>query len=241
MVSVRIGTAGWTIPRAVADAFPAAGSGLERYAARFRAAEINSTFYRQHRPATFARWREATPPAFRFALKLPRALTHEARLTGCEPGLDAFLEETDALGEKRGPLLAQLPPKLAFQPDAARSFFSALRERYSGAVACEPRHPSWFEPDAERLLEGLRVGRVAADPLRHPLAGTPGGWPGLAYWRLHGSPRMYYSAYDEAALQGFAAAMASSPAEETWCVFDKTTSGAAAADALRLSEIVSGD
>ncbi|MET0294642.1 MAG: DUF72 domain-containing protein [Phenylobacterium sp.] len=236
---VRIATAGWAIPRAVAQAFPAAGSGLERYAARFDAVEINSTFYRPHRPATYERWRQATPPGFRFAVKLPRAITHDARLVGAEAALAAFAAEAAQLQDKLGPLLVQLPPSLAFEPAPHAAFFDALRRAWPGPVACEPRHPSWFEPAPDALLRDHQVARAAADPARHPAAARPGGWPGLAYWRLHGSPRMYYSAYGEAFLSALAEDLCANPARELWCVFDNTTSGAAAANALSLQERLS--
>lgn len=234
----RIGTAGWTIPRAVADRFPASGSGLQRYAARFDAAEINSTFYRSHRADTYARWVAETPPGFRFAVKLPRAVTHEARLVDAAALVETFRGEAAQLGGKLGPLLVQLPPSLAYDPAAAEPFFRSLRLLWPEAIACEPRHPTWFEPDADALLAAHRVARVAADPARHPAAATPGGWPGLRYWRLHGSPRMYWSAYDEAALRALADQIRASPVE-TWCVFDNTASGAAAANALALQESLS--
>ena len=103
-----------------------------------------------------------------------------------------------------------------------------------GPVACEPRHPTWFEADAEALLRAHRIARVAADPARVPAAAEPGGWPALAYWRLHGSPQMYWSSYEPATLDALAARLADA-VSEPWCVFDNTTSGAAAANALDLA------
>lgn len=223
----------------MADRFPSEGSGLERYAERFDAVEINSTFYRSHRQATFEGWARTTPPDFRFAVKLPRSITHEARLMDAMPLVAVFRQEVQVLGEKLGPLLVQLPPKLDFALPVAEAFFAGLRELWPGSIVCEPRHPSWFEPEADGLLAAHRIGRVAADPPRHPSAGTPGGWRGVAYWRLHGSPRMYYSAYDEAALRALATAIRVSKAGEIWCVFDNTTSGAAAANALSLQALLS--
>jgi uncharacterized protein YecE (DUF72 family) len=239
-IEPRIGTAGWSIPRAVADRFPAEGTGLERYAARFDAAEINSTFYRSHRPGTLARWAAATPDGFRFAVKAPKTVTHEARLVGCEPLLERFFGEIAELGGKLGPVLVQLPPSLAFDVQVATGFFAALRARFGGAVACEPRHPSWFETDAEAAMADARMARVAADPARVPAAAEPGGWTGLRYWRLHGSPAMYRSSYDEAWLEALAPQLLASGGE-AWCVFDNTTLGAAAANALHLRERMQRD
>lgn len=234
---LRIGTAGWSIPRAVASEFPAEGTGLERYAARFGAVEINTSFYRPHRRATYERWAASVPVGFRFAVKLPRTITHNARLVGCEALLTQFAAETAGLGEKRGPILAQLPPKLGFEPEVARAFFALANRLLGGPIVCEPRHPSWFEPEAEALLTEHRIARVAADPARVPAAAEPGGWPGLAYFRLHGSPRIYWSGYDDAALRDWADSVASR-AGETWVMFDNTASGRAAQDALALGALL---
>jgi len=227
--TLRIGTAGWSIPRAVAGEFPASGTGLERYAARFNAAEINTSFYRPHRRATWERWAASVPDGFRFAVKLPKAITHDARLKDCEPLLARFAEESGGLGDKRGATLVQLPPKLEFDAEIARTFFAQARAML-GPVVCEPRHASWFEAQADALLAEQQIARVAADPARVPLAAAPGGWPGLAYFRLHGSPRPYWSGYDAPALRDWSEKLA--PTTENWVIFDNTASGRAAQDAL---------
>jgi len=236
--TLRIGTAGWSIPRALAEHFPPLGSGLERYSAALNAVEINASFYRSIRRSTFTRWREATPAAFRFSVKLPRAVTHEARLVGCEGQLRAFLCDVRELGPALGPLLVQLPPSLDFERGRADDFFAALRKAHDGPVACEPRHASWFEAAADEVLATHKVARVAADPARIPAAAQPGGWTGLAYWRWHGSPRMYVSPYAPAALEALAAQVAAVRSAEAWVIFDNTASGAAAADALALQALL---
>lgn len=231
MTRIRTGTAAWALPRPVRDLFPPAASNLERYAARFDATEINTSFYRPHRPATYARWAASVPEDFRFSVKLPKAITHEARLQDCEALIEAFAAESGALGAKRGPVLVQLPPGLAFDADVASGFFALLKRAIPGAIACEPRHPSWFEADADALLAGHRVARVAADPAPVPGAAAPGGWRGLTYVRLHGSPRIYWSSYDQASLDRWAA-LAHAGGAEAWVIFDNTASGAATANAL---------
>ncbi len=243
--AVRIGTAGWGIPRALAERFPGDGSHLTRHARVLGCAEINTSFYRSHRPEVYARWAAQTPAGFRFAVKLPRAITHERRLRASRPLLTRFLEEASGLGDRLGVLLVQLPPSLPFEARPVRTFFGLLAGLFDGAVVCEPRHASWSEPAADRLLAKLRVGRVAADPARWPAAAVPGGWLGPAgngvgatvYHRWHGSPRIYHSAYGDDWLQARAAELRRWPAgTDRWCVFDNTASGAAAADALKLQE-----
>jgi uncharacterized protein YecE (DUF72 family) len=232
---IFVGTAGWSLPRAVAGEFTAEGTHLERYSRVFRAAEINSSFYKPHSRATYARWAALTPRGFRFAVKLPRRITHEDRLRRARPALLAFLAEVSGLGSRLGPLLIQLPGSLPFEPRLARSFFGTLRSVHAGAVVLEPRHPDWFSPRAEALLVEHRIGRVAADPARVPAAGRPGGWPGIVYFRLHGSPRMYWSVYEESQVAAWVSALRTVPRRTpAWCVFDNTASGGGAVNALQM-------
>jgi uncharacterized protein YecE (DUF72 family) len=204
----------------------------------FDAAEINSSFHRPHRRETYGRWATAVPTGFRFAAKAPRAITHDLRLVGAQAPLQRFLDEVEGLGESLGPLLVQLPPSLAFDERIVASFFEDLRDRFAGAVVCEPRHSTWFSPHVEGLLAGLRVGIVAADPPRGRSGLEPAAWPGIAYFRLHGAPRTYWSSYPPQTLAVLADRLLAETAPEIWCVFDNTASGAAAANALELRAIL---
>jgi uncharacterized protein YecE (DUF72 family) len=230
----RIGTAGWSVPSGAAEGFSKAGSQLERYASRLCCAEINSSFYRPHRPQTYARWAASVPAGFKFAVKAPRAITHESRLRDAQAPLADFIGQIQSLGDALGPMLIQLPPSLRFEAGLVEGFLRGLREGFGGDVVLEPRHLTWFDVEPEALLSEHRVARVAADPARCPAAATPGGWTGLRYWRLHGSPRMYYSPYEEERLIGLSQSLASGD----WCVFDNTASGAALVDALALISLV---
>ena len=233
----RIGCAGWALDKAVQPLFPEAGTHLERYAARFPCVEINSSFYRPHRPGTYRRWADSVPAGFRFSAKVPREITHIRRLRGFEEPLDRFLSETASLGEKLGPLLIQLPPSLRFEAVVAGPFLEGFRARCGGHLALEPRHASWFAPAAEGMLREARIARVAADPAVVPEAARPGGWPGLVYRRLHGSPKIYYSAYGPERLEAYARALADEGgAAEGWCIFDNTAAGHAIPEALSLLE-----
>ena len=234
MAERRIGTAGWTIPKAVADRFPAEGSALERYSARFSCAEINSSFHRSHRESTWTRWAESVPDGFAFSAKLPKEITHRRRLVDCEPLIAQALAEMRRLGRKLRVLLVQLPPSLAFDAAVAEDFLVALRREWEGSVAFEPRHASWFGAEAEALLVGHRIARVAADPPPAPGAERPGGWSGLVYYRLHGSPAKYRSSYADGRLEAIAGQLITAGDAPAWCIFDNTASGAATADALKL-------
>ena len=233
---IRIGTAGWALPLPLQPRFGGEGSRLARYAAVFNATEINSTFQRHHRRATYLRWATSVPDGFRFAVKMPRLITHVHRLVAAEDALDVFLTEAGALGKKLGCLLVQLPPSLAFVHTDVERFLDALRTRHDGDVALEPRHESWFGARIDKTLERYRIARVAADPAPVREAAELGGWNGLAYWRLHGSPRTYYSSYADAALSAVNAKLRNAQqfARSVWCVFDNTASNAATANALAL-------
>ncbi|WP_444758148.1 DUF72 domain-containing protein [Pseudomonas sp. A014] len=231
---IHLGCAGWSLSRQYAGEFPLPGSHLQRYAARLDAVEINSSFYRAHLPATYARWACSVPEHFRFAVKLPRLITHELRLEGCEVALDAFLGQCRQLGDRLGCLLVQLPPSLAHDAGRDRRFFEVLREHYAGPVAVEPRHASWQA--AQSMLIDLRIAQVAASPSRFAADAQPAGWPGLVYWRLHGEPRIYHSEYSQQYLQQLAERLQRSHAAgaDTWCIFDNTASSAALGNALTL-------
>ncbi len=200
--------------------------------------EINSTFYRPHRVSTFERWAASVPGAFRFSVKIPRTITHDQRLASSAALLKSFLADLAPLGSRVGCLLVQLAPSLAFDARVARAFFTVLRKRFDRGVALEPRHASWFGDRADRLLNEFEVARVAADPPRAEGGGEPGGWRGLAYFRLHGSPRMYYSSYEDDFLDSLADKLRDLRCRRipSWCIFDNTTLGAATGNALSLIE-----
>jgi uncharacterized protein YecE (DUF72 family) len=229
--NVRVGTAGWKIPAPLRERFPGEGTHLQRYAEQFACVEINSSFYRPHRPSTYARWAASVPQNFRFALKVPKEITHVRRFVEIGEPLERFLGESAALGEKRGVLLVQLPPSFAYDASLADGFFAAFRARHGGMLACEPRHATWFSAEAGAMLRGYAVARVAADPAVVPDAALPGGCGEFEYYRLHGSPRTYYSAYDDAALRAVAERLRAVTVP-AWCIFDNTALDAATANAL---------
>ncbi len=236
-----VGCAGWSLPKAAAAAFPVEGSHLERYAAVFPTVEINSSFYKPHKPETYARWAASVPEDFRFAVKVPRAITHDARLEDVDAQLDRFQGEAGMLGEKLGCLLVQMPPRSGFLDAPARAFFAQLQARFGCSIAFEGRHPTWFAPAATELLREYGVMRVIADPA----AGQPGlheptSLEGV-YVRLHGVPRIYYSRYSDDEIAAWRARLDHEVAagRRVWCIFDNTAEGASVPNALALQALES--
>lgn len=231
----RVGCAGWSLSRHDAPHFPAEGSHLERYSSVFTATEINSSFYREHKPETYARWADDTPPGFQFSVKMPRTITHDSRLQGARDELARFVEQVSALGTKLSWVLVQLPPKLEFDTRVAKEFFAAARGMLPCPLALEARHVTWFSESASELMEHSQVTRVAADP---PAKGVTVHVPTTDsyYVRLHGSPRIYYSSYAPEYIAQLARAM-SAHARDTgpaWCIFDNTAGMAAVPNGLEL-------
>lgn len=235
---IYIGCAGWSLGREFVSTFPVEGTHLQRYASQLNSVEINSSFYRPHRREAYARWADSVPDGFRFCVKVPKLITHERRLQHCDRELDEFIAQCSGLNDRLGCLLVQLPPSLAFEHSVAEAFFIELRRVYAGHVVVEPRHESWC--DAEPLLIHHRIARAAVDPSRISQDAQPAGWSGMKYWRLHGSPRTYFSAYDLPMLQRLVIEFqtASADCEATWCIFDNTASGAALGNALTLMTLL---
>lgn len=242
MPEFRIGTAAWTLPKEHKDQFPPSGSHLERYSQVLNAVEINTSFYRQHKHATYEKWASAVPDDFKFSVKLERLFTHERKLADPGPELLERIEGIQGLGAKLGCLLVQLPPKLEFIEVTAGSFFETLREIFLGPIAVEARNKSWSSSEAFKLRREFELSPVIADPEPYDganlISSTHGSSRVVHYYRLHGSPEIYKSRYETARLESFAEQMrvSAKQASSVWCVFDNTTFGHATQNALELQQ-----
>jgi uncharacterized protein YecE (DUF72 family) len=185
-----IGTAGWSVESKLANQFSAEGSALQRYASVLDGVEINSSFYRRHKRETWQRWADSVSDSFRFAVKLPKAISHELRLVGADEALAVFIADIAPLGDKLGPLLLQMPPTMGFDATIAGHFIELLRRHYYGVVVIEPRHVSWACEAASALLGALCVSRVVADPSLPELLDAADS-EDFDYMRMHGAPRTY--------------------------------------------------
>jgi uncharacterized protein YecE (DUF72 family) len=236
---IHIGCAGWSLRAEHRAEFPSTGTHLQQYASRFSGVEVNSCFYREHRPGTWRRWAESVPQGFRFSFKLPRTITHERCLRDSDELIERFADQVSSLGDRLGPLLVQLPPSLVFEPAVVDAFFRKLKRSFTTTV-CEPRHASWFSGEAEAMLGEMGISVVAADPPRKGQAFAPGGSQNPVYYRLHGSPRIYWSGYSDDFLDSVAAALVASLAagRAAWCILDNTAEGLAIPNALYLQNAV---
>ena len=229
---VRIGISGWQYAGWRGKFYPPKlpqRRELEFASRAFRTIEINGTFYSMHRPESFARWAEATPEDFTFAVKGSRYITHTRRLREVEEPLNNFLGQgLLRLGAKLGPILWQFPPNFHFEAERFENFFKLLPKTTAAAAKLAEQHGpvlrgrAWTETDANRpmrhcveirhesfavpefveLLRRHNVGLVVADTVEWPLLFD--GTSDFVYCRLHGSEQLYASGYDDAALNRWA-------------------------------------
>ena len=239
----QIGTAGWAIPKAMRDEFFSPGAvkpnHLKAYAERLTGIEINSSFYKDHQASTYAKWASSTPDGFRFSIKLAKRFTHIQKLNIESSDLRLMLEGAQNLGEKFGIVLIQLPPKLAFDSEVAETFFATFRELFDGDIAIEARNQTWAERDATKVLEEFSIARVIADPNRIGEA-PPIRSSQACYFRLHGSPKVYYSDYSQKQLEQWRSRIAQEVKgkKSAWCIFDNTALGAATGNALEMQRLI---
>jgi uncharacterized protein YecE (DUF72 family) len=235
-----IGTSGWSYRHWIEPFYPSGmtkgGDQLRFYAERFDTVEVNGTFYRLIEVETFRRWREATPPGFVFACKGSRYLTHMKRLKDPEQGVGRFFERVEALEDKLGPVVFQLPGR--FKPDRARlaGFLDALPAGHR--YAFEFRDPAWFEPEILELLARRNVALCLYEfaGQEAPLEVTAD----FVYIRLHGPEGPYQGSYSDAALRTWAERIGAWAKQglDVYCYFDNDERGFAAKNARRLREML---
>ncbi|MCY1139559.1 DUF72 domain-containing protein [Actinoplanes sp. Pm04-4] len=234
---LRIGTSGWQYR----DWRPARGADetgylypgglpqrlwLEHYAERFATVEVNNAFYRLPERSTFEQWRERTPDDFCVAVKMSRYLTHIKRLKDPQEPVARFFERAEALKDKLGPVLLQLPPTLKADLGALDETLSLIP---SGVrVAVEPRHDTWFTDDCRRLLEKHGAALCWADRKSRPI--TP-QWEtaDFVYLRLHEGRATPWPRYGQAALRAWVQRLTG--VREAFVYFNNDPGGAAVIDA----------
>lgn len=237
-----IGTSGWSYPEWKGSFYPKdvpRRKFLEYYATRFPATELNASFYRLPTDKMLDAWLERTPDEFRFCCKLSRLITHQKKLNDPADALSRFFERFESLLGRMAPVLAQLPPSLAFDSDRVETFLAAYRDVSELPLAIEARHASWFENEALEVLESGNVALVRAE--------SGGRWPetdavtaDFAYLRFHGPKELYASGYTPQKLGQVAGRVAAhlQSGMDVHAFFNNTDGGYAWRDAEKLAELV---
>ncbi|MEV0270281.1 MAG: DUF72 domain-containing protein [Hamadaea sp.] len=231
-----IGTSGWQYRDWRGRFYPeglAQARWLEYYAGQFATVEVNNAFYRLPERSTFEQWRARTPDGFCVAVKMSRYLTHIKRLNEPAEPVARFLGRADALGDRLGPVLLQLPPTL--RADAEALAETLRRFPKDVRVAVEPRHASWWTDDIRRVLEKHNAALSWADRRGRPV--TP-LWrtADFGYLRLHegrADPRPHYG---RTALKSWLGRIEDAFDEQTVYVYFNNDPGAAAIDNARTLE-----
>jgi uncharacterized protein YecE (DUF72 family) len=235
-----IGTSGWSYRHWIEPFYPGGMTkGIDQlrfYAERFDTVEVNGTFYRLIEVDAFRRWREATPPGFLFACKGSRYLTHMKRLKDAGQGVGRFFERVEALEDKLGPIVFQLPGRFKPERERLAAFLEALPagRRY----AFEFRDPAWFQAE---ILEVLAKRNVAL--CLYEFAGQEAPLEVTAdfvYIRLHGPEGPYQGSYSDDALRTWARRIGAWTKQglDVYCYFDNDDRGFAPKNALRLKELL---
>ncbi|MBV9436674.1 MAG: DUF72 domain-containing protein [Acidobacteria bacterium] len=237
--NIRIGTSGWHYKHWLGNFYPAkcpASKMLAHYYEQFDTVELNNSFYMLPKIESLECWREATPKNFEFAIKASRFLTHNKKLKEPENALNNFLPRAEALGKKLGPILFQLPPKWRINLERLEEFLTALPtyHRYT----FEFREPSWLVDEVYELLR-----RHNAAFCVYELAGFHSPIEVTADWtyiRLHGPGGKYQGSYSDRVLRAWAERIANWNGKLKGCYiyFDNDQAGYAAANALRLKQLV---
>jgi uncharacterized protein YecE (DUF72 family) len=239
---IRVGTSGWSYKHWINTFYPkglAAREQLVYLARQFDTVELNASFYRLPGTASFAKWHDDVPADFRFAVKVPRTISHYKRLgEGSAEDWAGLLRAAEPLANKISVYLCQLPPSL--RADEAMLERLAAFGQVTGAarVAYELRHMSWFEPAVLEQLARLRVCVVQAESSRYPH--TPAGYSPapFAYYRFHGPRELYGSQYTDEELDYWAGLIRAELAagKDVYAYFDNDFQAFAIEDAKRLRE-----
>jgi uncharacterized protein YecE (DUF72 family) len=231
--SIQVGTSGWHYGHWKVRFYPPDLREPERlgfYAKHFDIVELNNTFYRLPTEAAVLRWRDTSPPNFRFAVKGSRFLTHMKKLKDPALGLERFFARIDLLGSKLGPILFQLPPHWTIDEDRLRGFLEALPP--GNRYAFEFRNASWNTESVYKLLARFRAAYCIFD-----LAGFQSPFKLTAdftYIRLHGPGGRYEGSYEDAKLRSWANYLREWDLANAYVFFDNDQAAYAVENATRL-------
>ncbi len=237
-MQIYTGCSGWSYPEWRGEFYPPEllqGKWFDFYAQRFNSVEVNNTFYRFPTEALLMRWKEQTPQNFRLSLKANRAITHFNKFHQTESLLTDFYQRADALEDKLGYILFQLPKQVKYNPELLNIIVKQLSSEKMNAI--EFRDKSWWRDEViETLLKkNIIFVNVNAPNLHFPFIDTGK----TCYFRFHGFSRWYKGHYEKAFLESYISAIKASKAKSVWCYFDNTMDISAPADALLWNHLFS--
>lgn len=210
---------------------------FEFYAQQFNTLELNVTFYRFPQLSSLQKWHQKSPPHFLFAVKVPKQITHLKKFRETEEDIKLFYDVlSNGLKEKLGPVLFQLPPKLAYSEEILEAILNQTNASFTNAI--EFRNQSWWRPDVMAALGEKNITFCGVS------------FPGLedsavvntacCYYRFHGVPKLYYSDYEDAFLQSIVTQIKNSnKGNEAYLYFNNTASTAALKDARFIQKLIS--
>jgi uncharacterized protein YecE (DUF72 family) len=204
---------------------------LAYYAQRFRAVEINSTFYGLPSPSSLENWAGEVPEGFRFALKAPQQITHRKRLKDSGEPLSRLVQAAGALGARLGPLLFQLPPTMRKDNARLGDFLSLMPSDVPAAF--EFRHESWFDDEIFGLLSRHRAALCIAEAEEGPSAPLTA----TADW---GYLRLRRAEYGEADLAAWAERLHDLGWRDAYVFFKHEEAGRGTGYAERFVELAAG-
>ncbi|REC63829.1 DUF72 domain-containing protein [Chryseobacterium pennae] len=209
---------------------------LSLYTRTFNAVEINSTFYRIPTAKTLLKWHNETHGSFRFFIKIPKTITHQKRLADSKDEITVFCRHIhEHLQQKLSGFLYQFPPSFKHTQENIDLIINNIDNRFLNVI--EFRHESWWKKEIFDLLKSNNIVFSGVS--------FPGNLPEdiiinhseVIYYRLHGKPVLYKSAYTEGFLNHLAESTANT--QQTVFIFFNNTWGTAAIEnALYLKSIL---
>lgn len=239
---IRIGTSGWSYDHWAGVLYPdglPVAKRLAAYVVQFDTVELNASFYRWPKDATFEGWARRLPNGFTMSVKAQRGLTHYRRLREPEPWYERFGRCWTALGARREAMLVQLHP--AMERDDARLDYFLDHMPDGIPTAMELRHPSWDDPAVYEILERHRAAYVVMSGAG--LRCVPRATSDLVYLRMHGPPQdsIYAGSYTDDELRQWAERISAWHAEgrRVLVYFNNDLGGHAIRNARTLKELLS--
>jgi len=195
MVKFHVGCSGFYYTHWKPDFYPKdlpKSKWFEYYCEHFNTLELNVTFYRFPKISTFENWYRKTPADFVFTVKAPRLITHFKQFIDTAELMQEYYETMmEGLKEKLGAVLFQLPPRSIYTKDRLDRILETVDSRFNNVM--EFRHPSWWNEEVYRILAKHKISFCG---MSHPdlpdeiIQNSP-----IVYYRLHGIPELYKSAY----------------------------------------------